>query len=166
MRFVKMHGSGIDHVVVDMGNFERAVGMAAKVGAARSALVRSICDRRRGMGADGVLAVGKSAVADVSVHIFNSDGSEAQMCGNGIRCVGKYAFEHGLVGTTDMLVETASGIRGLRLLVKDGSVSSVRVDMGIPQLPGCGVEETSARRGGRPLHTRLDGEPPCCRVRR
>lgn len=141
MRFVKMHGLGNDHLVVDGVEFTHSVRSAEEAGVSRSALVQRICDRRRGVGGDGLIAVGESVVADVSARFFNADGSEAEMCGNGIRCVGKYAYERGLVCSVDVLVETVSGVRELCLNTDGDCVVAARVDMGIPQLPGSGAEE-------------------------
>jgi diaminopimelate epimerase len=141
LHFVKMHGLGNDHVVVDGAEFTHSVRSAEEAGASRSALVRRICDRRRGVGGDGLIVVGESVVSDVSARFFNADGSEAEMCGNGIRCVGKYAYERGLVCSVDVLVETVTGVRELCLNTDGDRVVSARVDMGIPQLPGSGAEE-------------------------
>lgn len=141
MHFVKMHGLGNDHVVVEYAGFTQALRLANEVGVSCSELVRRICDRRRGVGGDGLIVVGDSVVADVSARFFNADGSEAEMCGNGIRCVGKYAYERGLVCSVDVLVETVAGVRELCLNTDGDRVVSARVDMGIPQLPGLGAEE-------------------------
>ena len=84
-----------------------------------SPLCRRLCDRHFGIGADGVIFVSPSRVADGSMRIFNADGSEAKMCGNGIRCVGKYLYEKGLVPKDRMMVETLSGVKALTLTVED-----------------------------------------------
>lgn len=141
MRFEKMHGLGNDHVVVESAGFDRATRLANEMGVSFSELVQCICDRRRGVGGDGLIVVGESGVADVSARFFNADGTEAEMCGNGIRCIGKFAFERGLVCSSAVLVETASGVRELRLDVDGGRVVAARVDMGVPLLPGSGAEE-------------------------
>ena len=85
-----------------------------------------------GIGSDGLVLIGDSDKADFSMRIFNADGSEAKMCGNASRCIGKYLYEYGLTTKTDILLDTLSGIKELHLQVKEGKVESVRVDMGIP----------------------------------
>lgn len=119
--FVKMHGAGNDFVVLD------AVRKPVKVGAA---LARALCDRRFGAGCDQLLILEKSKKADFRMRVINPDGSEVEMCGNGIRCAALYARERKLVKTDDMAVETLAGIIRPRLL-KGGTV---RVDMGEPVL--------------------------------
>lgn len=141
MRFVKMNGLGNDHVVVEYAGFAQAMRQACEIGVSCSELLQRICDRRLGVGGDGLIVVGESTVADFSAHFFNADGTEAEMCGNGIRCAGKYAFERGLVCSADVLVETISGVRELSLELDGGHVVAARVDMGVPQLPGSGYEE-------------------------
>ncbi|MCM1067269.1 MAG: diaminopimelate epimerase [Muribaculaceae bacterium] len=123
MRFTKMHGIGNDFVVVD--------GTQA-AGRDLAQLARTLCDRRRGIGADGLIAILPSADADCRMRIFNADGSEAQMCGNGIRCVGKYLYERLGVHKLNPAVSTMSGIKTLRLHVAGEEVESVTVDMGRP----------------------------------
>ena len=95
-----------------------------------SPLCRRLCDRHFGIGADGVIFVSPSRVADGSMRIFNADGSEAKMCGNGIRCVGKYLYDSGLVQKERLTVETLSGVKGLTLRIEEDRVKSVTVDMG------------------------------------
>ena len=95
-----------------------------------SPLCRRLCDRHFGIGADGVIFVSPSRVADGSMRIFNADGSEARMCGNGIRCVGKYLYENGLVPKDRIMVDTLSGVKALTLTVEDQQVERVSVDMG------------------------------------
>jgi diaminopimelate epimerase len=125
MRFTKMHGIGNDYVYVSL--FEEQVKDPA-------ALARGVSDRHFGIGSDGLILIGPSASADVRMRIFNADGSEAEMCGNGIRCVAKFAYERGLCRKTDMSVETGAGVKTVRLVVESGAVVKVRVDMGIPRL--------------------------------
>lgn len=141
MHFIKMHGLGNDHVVVGTADFNQTMCLADEMGVPCSELVQCICDRRRGVGGDGLIVVGESTVADVSARFFNADGSEAEMCGNGIRCVGKYAYEYALIHSPDVLVETVTGVHGLSLDVDGGRVVAARVDMGVPQFPGSGGEE-------------------------
>lgn len=125
MKFTKMHGIGNDYIYVNM--FEESVPDP-------SALARRISDRHFGVGSDGLVLILPSERADVRMRMFNSDGSEAEMCGNAIRCVGKYAHDAGLVHATTITVETASGIKTLQLYLKNGLVRRVRVDMGEPEL--------------------------------
>ena len=126
MRFTKMHGLGNDYVYVD--GFSQAVDAPAE-------LAVRIADRHRGVGGDGLILILPSRVADVRMRVFNADGSEAQMCGNGIRCLAKYAYDHGLSRANPMRVETASGIKAIQLqLDAAGHVAQATVDMGAPIL--------------------------------
>lgn len=125
MRFTKMHGIGNDFVVVN--GFKERVRGAAR-------LARAMCDRRRGVGADGLVLILPARTADLRMRMWNPDGSEAEMCGNGIRCVGKYALEHGLTRRREVRVETLAGPIGLKLLGAGRTVARVRVDMGRPRL--------------------------------
>jgi len=122
-----MHGLGNDYIVIDN-----------KDGKIReneiSALARRLCQRRFSVGADGLLLVYDSAVADVKMRIFNADGSEAEMCGNGIRCFAKYCYENCIVRKEETRIETLAGVKGAWLTVENGKVSKVRVDMGVPSL--------------------------------
>ncbi len=124
MKFTKMHGCGNDYVYVNC--FDETVADPA-------AAARFLSDRHCGVGSDGLILILPSAVADLRMRMFNADGSEAQMCGNGIRCLAKYAFDHGLTGKTDLKVETGAGIRHLVLTVSRGKVEKVRVNMGEPE---------------------------------
>lgn len=127
MRFVKVHGLGNDFVLVNTLKEENLppdlAGLAIKV-----------CHRHFGVGADGLVLIKPSAEADFAMQIINSDGSEAEMCGNAIRCVAKYAYEQGLVNSRVMRVQTAAGIMVPELVMENGSVQAVKVDMGEPQL--------------------------------
>jgi len=125
MKFTKMHGLGNDYVYVDAAR-ER-VEDAAK-------LARVISDRHTGIGADGLILIHPSTAADVRMEMYNADGSRAEMCGNGIRCVAKYAVEHGLCAGPALSIETDAGIRGVECTMDGGQVSAVRVDMGEPSL--------------------------------
>ena len=128
VRFTKMHGAGNDYIYVD--TMLHDIPDPAKASRAWSC-------RHTGIGADGLVLIGKPDVpgADLSMRIFNADGSEAMMCGNASRCIGKYAYERGLVdaGTTQIRLSTLSGIKTLDLRVQDGTVSSVTVDMLAPR---------------------------------
>ena len=126
MRFTKMQGAGNDYVYVNC--FEQTVENAPE-------LARRISDRHFGVGSDGLILIAPSDVADVQMIMYNADGSRAQMCGNGIRCVGKYAHDRGLTDKTVLTVETLAGIKTLTLhLGPDGQTESVTVDMGEPEL--------------------------------
>jgi len=125
MQFWKMHGLGNDYLVID--------NQDEKIGDQKAAeLAKKLCQRRFSVGADGLLLVCKSSVADVKMRIFNSDGSEAEMCGNGIRCFSKYCYETGVVKKTQFQVETLSGIKNIWLTLQGNDVATVKVDMGAP----------------------------------
>ena len=127
MKFWKMHGLGNDYVVIDNRD--------GKIGDAEAAeLAVNLCKRRFSVGADGVLYVSNSAVADAKMRIFNADGSEAEMCGNGIRCFAKYCYENNIARKSEIIVETLAGTKRTWLTVEDGVVHSVMVDMGVPEL--------------------------------
>ena len=119
MRFTKMHGLGNDYLYVYGEVPENAPELSVK-----------LSDRHFGAGSDGMIYISPSAVADFKMRIFNADGSEAKMCGNGIRCVGKYVYDKGYTDQKHLRIETLSGIRTLDLQVVDGKVESVTVDMG------------------------------------
>ncbi len=125
MKFTKMHGIGNDYVYVNC--FEETV-------ADPSAVSRYVSDRHFGIGSDGLILICPSRAADCRMRMFNVDGSEGVMCGNGIRCVGKYVFDHGIVHKDVITVETESGVKTLCMEVEKGQVVSVRVDMGEPIL--------------------------------
>jgi diaminopimelate epimerase len=127
MKFWKMHGLGNDYVVID--NREEKI---SDIEAA--ALALKLCRRRFSVGADGVLFVSNSALADVKMRIFNADGSEAEMCGNGIRCFAKYCYENKIAQKNELVVETLAGNKRTWLTVENGVVISVMVDMGEPVL--------------------------------
>lgn len=125
MKFTKMHGIGNDYVYVNC--FEEQVEDPGRVS-------KFISDRHFGIGSDGLILICPSDQADLRMRMFNEDGSEGAMCGNGIRCVGKYAYDHGIVDKTSISVETLGGIKYLTLKAEDGAVVSVDVDMGVPKL--------------------------------
>ncbi len=125
MKFWKMHGLGNDYIVID--NRDEKIGDAEAV-----KLAKKLCERRFSVGADGLLLVSNSNVADVKMRIFNADGSEAEMCGNGIRCFAKYCHENGIVGKSEFAVETLAGVRHVWLTIKNAEVKLVKVDMGAP----------------------------------
>ncbi|MEA4894015.1 MAG: diaminopimelate epimerase [Oscillospiraceae bacterium] len=125
MKFTKMQGCGNDYVYVNCFNEEISD---------RPQFSRLVSNRNFGVGSDGLICICPSETADFKMDMYNADGSGAQMCGNGIRCVGKYVFEKGLTNKTKLRIETGGGIKTLDLNVRNGVVDSVRVDMGSPEL--------------------------------
>ena len=125
MKFTKMHGIGNDYVYVNC--FAEYVKNPAEVS-------KFVSDRHFGIGSDGLILISPSAIADFRMNIYNADGSQAEMCGNGIRCVAKYVYDYGLTDKTEISVETLAGIKYLRLQVENGKVASVEVNMGAPIL--------------------------------
>ena len=125
MKFTKMQGIGNDYVYVNC--FEETI-------ADPSAVARFVSDRHFGIGSDGLILVKPSDVADCEMDMYNLDGSQGAMCGNGVRCVAKFAYDHGIVRKKNITVNTKSGIKYLDLDIKDGKVSSVKVNMGSPIL--------------------------------
>jgi len=136
MRFTKMHGAGNDYVYVDC--------FAGAPPPDPADLAQRISDRRFGVGADGLILIHPSDRADARMQMFNADGSEAEMCGNGIRCVAKYVYDHGLVGTATMTIETKAGVLELVAELDGDRVRRVRVDMGCPILAADRVPTTLA----------------------
>jgi diaminopimelate epimerase len=127
VRFTKMHGIGNDYVYVDC--FVASLPDAA-------AFARRVSPRHTGIGSDGVILICPSDTADCRMEMYNADGSRGEMCGNGIRCVGKYVYDHGLVRKDTLRVATDAGLKVLRLHIRDGRVHAVTVDMGEPILDG------------------------------
>ena len=125
LRFYKLHGLGNDMIVID----DRE-GRIAPYDMPRVA--RKLCNRRLGVGGDCLLVAKDSDFADIAMLVYNSDGTQAQMCGNGIRCFSRIVYEEGWIPYDGFTVETLSGIKRPQLLLKDGEVMSVRVDMGVP----------------------------------
>lgn len=125
MKFTKMHGLGNDYIVIN----DTVEKVKDKAG-----LAQKLCERRFSVGADGIIFVGNSAKCDVQFQIFNPDGSEAEMCGNGMRCFAKYVYEKGTVKKTKFNVETLAGTIIPEVNVQKGQVVSVKVDMGKPIL--------------------------------
>lgn len=125
MKFTKMHGCGNDYVYVNC--FEEQIRYPDKV-------ARYVSDRHFGIGSDGLILIHPSDAADFRMAMYNMDGSEGKMCGNGIRCVAKYVYDYGLTDKTSISIETLAGIKYLDLTVKDGKVELVRVNMGAPIL--------------------------------
>lgn len=136
INFTKMEGAGNDYVYVNL--FEETVAHPEE-------LAREMSHRRFGIGGDGLILVAPSDTADVQMIMYNMDGSKAEMCGNGIRCVGKFALENGLVKNPSLKVETGSGIKLLQLEQDStGFVTSARVDMGVPVLKAADIPSTLA----------------------
>src|SRR6202167_5136241 len=125
MKFTKMQGLGNDYVYVN--GFSETVADPARV-------AREVSDRHFGIGADGLILILPSKIADVRMRMFNADGSEAEMCGNGVRCVAKYSYDRGLTKNNPMRVETGRGVLSLAMDVTAGKVQQVTVNMGQPIL--------------------------------
>ena len=126
MRFTKMHGAGNDYVYVNCFDEPMPENPAE--------LARRISDRHFGVGGDGLILICPSTVADARMRMFNADGSEAEMCGNGVRCVAKYVYDHGICRKPTLRIETGNGVLALDLILGGGQVRRVRVDMGEPIL--------------------------------
>ena len=140
MRFTKMHGLGNDYVYVDLFREHLAPDPAE--------LAKAVSDRHFGIGSDGLILIGPSETADARMRMFNADGSESEMCGNGVRCVAKYVHDHGIAPKDRVTIETGRGVLSLDLEVIEGKAQRVRVDMGAPIL-------TSSE-----IPTTLPGDPP------
>jgi len=140
MRFTKMHGAGNDYIYVDC--FRNPIPHDP------AGLSRVISDRHLGVGSDGLILICPSDKADARMRMFNADGSEAEMCGNGIRCVAKFLYDHGQVRKNALAIETGRGILALDLEIQAGCVRQVRVDMGEPILEAAHIPTT------------LPGNPP------
>jgi len=170
MRFTKMHGAGNDYIYIDC--------FSQPVPANPGDLARRMADRHFGVGGDGLILICPSAVADAKMRIFNADGSEAEMCGNGIRCVAKYVYDHGLCRKPTLRIETAGGVLTLEVELKGDKVARVRVDMGPPilqpekipttlpgnpNLPGNPVVDARLDLSGRPVRVTCVsmGNPHC-----
>lgn len=127
MRFTKMHGCGNDYIYVN--GFEEKVEQSKK-----PELVKKLSDRHFGIGGDGVIFINPSEEADFEMEMYNADGSRAEMCGNGIRSVGKFVYDKGLTDKTEISVISFGKIKYLTLYTENGKVSTVRVNMGTPEL--------------------------------
>lgn len=134
MRFTKMQGAGNDYVYVDC--------FSQKPPADPVALAQQISDRHFGVGSDGLILISPSERADARMRMFNADGSESEMCGNGIRCVAKFVYDHGLVRKQSLAIESGRGVLALELEVQAGRVQRVRVDMGRPILDAAEIPTT------------------------
>lgn len=136
MMFFKMQGLGNDYVYIDCINGKELIDIKN--------LTNRLSNRHFGVGSDGLILLCKSKVADLKMRMFNSDGSEAQMCGNGIRCVAKLAYELGLICEEITTIETLSGIKTLKLNIVKGKVKTVEVDMGAPILEATKIPVSSS----------------------
>ena len=125
-RFYKLHGLGNDMIVIDDRDNAIAPYDMGRV-------ARKLCNRRTGIGADCLLVAKNSDEADIAMLVFNSDGTQAQMCGNGIRCFSRVVYETDMIPFDGFTVETLSGVKKPQLLLMDGEVKSIRVDMGVPR---------------------------------
>lgn len=154
MKFTKVQGLGNDFVLVNMKEVSREEEKNLTESLAELAI--KICDRHFGIGADGLVLLRPSQKADIAMQIINSDGSEAEMCGNAIRCVAKYAYERGLSDKTTLHVETAAGIMVPELIIEGSAVAAVRVDMGVPRLEREQIPMTGS--AGRVVNEPLEAE--------
>lgn len=125
MKFTKMHGAGNDYIYINC--FEETVKDPEK-------LAIKVSDRHFGIGSDGLILISPSDKADFKMNIYNADGSEGMMCGNGIRCVSKYVYDNGMTDKDEISVETRSGVKLIKMNVENGKVVSARVNMGEPIL--------------------------------
>lgn len=125
MKFTKMQGLGNDYVYVNC--FKETIENPPE-------MAKKVSNRNFGIGSDGLIMINPSDVADFEMEMYNADGSRSEMCGNGIRCVGKYVYDYGLTEKEHISVETLAGIKYLDLTVEDGKVKLVKVDMGNPEL--------------------------------
>ena len=125
LKFTKMHGLGNDYVYMDAIN-QNIMN--------RSELAKYVSDRHFGIGSDGLILICKSDIADFKMEMYNQDGSQAEMCGNGIRCVGKFVYDKGMIDKKTITIETLAGIKELKMHEENGRIKTVKVDMGEPVL--------------------------------
>lgn len=148
IKFTKMHGLGNDYVYIDCMNGQEIENI--------STLAQFVSNRHFGIGSDGLILICKSDVADFKMRMFNYDGSEAEMCGNGIRCVGKFVYDKGLTNKETITVETLAGIKKLKFNIKEGKVQTVEVDMGEPILDAKNIPVVSRKSPVKNLKIQLD----------
>lgn len=153
VNFIKMHGIGNDFIIIDF--YSKALPEGLNFGQ----VSKKFCDRHFGIGADGLMLILPSQEYDLGMKIFNSDGSEAQMCGNGIRCFAKYVYENDVLKERQMSVETLGGIKELTLHVESGNVRSIRVDMGTATFKTSEVPMASDEEEFIDQELLVDGEP-------
>lgn len=131
IEFTKMHGLGNDYIYIDKTNSQNNILRERDL----PKVARYLSNRHFGIGGDGIILVEKSNIADFKMRIFNSDGSEAEMCGNGIRCFGKYVYEKGLIEKENINIETLAGIKKVKLIKNnDNKIEKIEVNMGIPKI--------------------------------
>lgn len=130
MKFTKMHGCGNDYIYVN--GFEEHVKKS-------ESWIRQMSDRNFGIGGDGVIFINPSSIADFEMEMYNADGSRGEMCGNGIRCVAKYVYDHGMTEKEEVTIESCGKIKIATLYVEDGKVEKVRINMGEPELQACKI---------------------------
>lgn len=140
MKFTKMHGAGNDYIYVDL--------FSETLPEEEMSLAIAISDRHTGVGSDGLILIEPSEIADARMRMFNADGSESEMCGNGIRCVAKYVYDHGIATKDELNIETGAGVLSLKLFPENGRVNQVCVNMGRPELLS------------KKIPTTLPGDPP------
>lgn len=153
MKFTKMQGIGNDYIYINC--FEEKISNPAELSVRLS-------DRHFGIGGDGIILIGPSETADCRMDIYNADGSRAMMCGNGIRCVGKYVYERGIAKKETLAIDTMSGVKTLWLDVDDGKVVSITVDMGTPEF--CPERIPVALPGDMVVARELELENETCRI--
>lgn len=141
MKFTKMHGCGNDYVYIN--GFTEQIPQEQK-----AEIVRKISDRHFGIGSDGAIFINPAKEADFEMEMYNADGSRSEMCGNGMRCVGKYVYDYGLTDKTEFSVVSAGKVKYLTLTIEDGKAVQVRVDMGEPIL---NPQEIPVRAGNEPV---------------
>jgi len=134
LNFTKMHGAGNDYVYFS--------GFDQTLPSDLAKLAVQVSDRRFGIGGDGLIAILPSEIADARMRMFNADGSESEMCGNGIRCVAKYVYDHGITKKESLTIETGAGVLSLVLAIQGGLVSQATVDMGPPKLEAAQIPTT------------------------
>lgn len=149
MKFTKMQGLGNDYVYVNC--FQEKIENPAE-------LAKFVSDRHFGVGADGLILIKPTPLADCEMEMYNADGSQGAMCGNGIRCVAKYAYDYGLVDKETITVNTKSGVKTLELTVEDGKVSKVRVNMGAPILEARQIPILCSQEQAVQLPLEVDGK--------
>lgn len=147
IKFTKMQGLGNDYVYID------AINQKIEN---ESSLAQIISNRHFGIGSDGLILICSSEIADFKMRMFNSDGSEAEMCGNGIRCVGKFVYDKGLTNKTTLKIETLAGVKELKLNLKEGKVDTVRVDMGEPILEAEKIPVVSSEKMAKNLKLEIE----------
>lgn len=121
MKFTKMHGCGNDFIILNEVNGKNNLSAEQ---------VKQLCNRKYGIGADGILIISSSNIADIKMRIINADGTEAEMCGNGIRCIAKYAYDNDIIKQEKFNIETGAGIKQVELIIKNNKCIAVKVDMG------------------------------------